>query len=159
MGECGMRNLTDQQLKELSAGLDAGQELKDIKLSPSPNKKPRNNEETRTQRAVMKWWSWAHKVFHVDECLLHSVPNGGFRNVVTASIMKAEGQRRGVFDLKLNVARRGAHGLWLEMKSEKGVLSPEQIAFSDAVVKQGYMTAVAHSYQDAVQIICDYLTE
>ncbi len=71
--------------------------------------------------------------------------------------MKAEGQVSGVFDLKLNVARHGAHGLWLEMKAARGVLSPEQIEFSTAMAAQGYRVEVAHSSNQAIDILTAYL--
>lgn len=149
---------TDAQLKAISDGLDAGKELKDIVVPPAPLKKARNNEESRAQRQVIRWWDLAgcrvHKLSHT---LLHSVPNGGFRSVVTASIMKAEGQKRGVFDLKLNVCRQGKAGLWVEMKAANGILSREQKEFMLAVEQQGYATAVCRTAFDAIDTIEKYL--
>jgi len=152
--------LTDQQLRELSAGLDSGKTIHEIKLTPRPPKKKRNNEESRQQRAFFMWWNLvgANK-FKLHPCLMHSVPNGGFRSVVTASIMKAEGQRRGVYDIKLNVARGIYHGAWIEMKAEKGVLSDDQNTFSDAVIEQGYFTAVCYTADQAMQCITKYLNQ
>lgn len=120
-------------------------------------RKPRSQEESRAQRAVIVWWNNHHADFGLPACLLHSVPNGGFRSVVTASIMKAEGQRRGVFDIKLNVARSRFHGLWVEMKAEKGILSGEQNEFMDAVEKQGYCVSVCRSATQAIEKIIHYL--
>lgn len=126
---------------------------------PKKERKKRDDEESRNQRELIKWWEIVgHKKHGLPVCLFHSVPNGGFRNVITASIMKAEGQRRGVFDLKLNVRRGGFSGLWLEMKSSVGRLSVEQIEFQESVKKQGYATAVCRSWQDAVDVIEGYLT-
>lgn len=126
-------------------------------LPPRIPKKKRNNEESVAQRAVMNWWAHVHRLFGLPECVLHSVPNGGFRSVVTASIMKAEGQKRGVFDLKLNVARGPYHGLWLEMKARDGVLSPHQKEFQKAMEEQGYQCDVAWSSFEAINIVTGYL--
>lgn len=137
------------QLKALSQGQP---------LPPPLPRKKRSQEESRAQRSVIRWWHQFHKTFGIPRCALHSVPNGGFRSVVTASIMKAEGQVRGVFDLKLNVARGRKHGLWLEMKAAKGVLSADQIEFGDAMRGQGYQVCVAHSARQAVDILTTYIT-
>jgi hypothetical protein len=73
--------------------------------------------------------------------------------------MKAEGQRRGVFDIKVNVPRNGSAGLWLEMKAAKGRLSPDQKEFQKAVEEQGYKTAVCFSSFEAINFITTYLTK
>lgn len=130
-------------------------------LGPRPKEVPKrkmSQEESRAQRAVVNWWAYSYHQLGVPIECLHSVPNGGFRSVVTASIMKAEGQRRGVFDLKLNVARQGFHGLWLEMKAANGVLSPEQKVFMRVMDEQGYCTAVCRSAREAIDKITHYLT-
>jgi hypothetical protein len=59
----------------------------------------------------------------------YAVPNGGYRNIYVARKLKAEGVKAGVADLCLPAARRGYHGLYLEMKSEEGVATKEQKAF------------------------------
>lgn len=139
----------------LIENMKTGAPVSDLKTTPP--KKPRSQEESRSQRTVISWWAQCHGQFGLSRCVLHSVPNGGFRNVVTASIMKAEGQVRGVFDLKLNVARSGYHGAWLEMKAEKGGLSPDQKKFMAAMDKEGYKTGVAYSSREAIYFFTTYL--
>lgn len=146
------RRYTKSDLALLAAnGLDA----------PLPEPKPRKkrkNEESLSQIAVFRWWHRVHAIdFNLPEIVMHSVPNGGFRGIITATIMKREGQQRGVFDIKLNVARKGFHGLWLEMKAEKGQLSEAQLAFSKAMFDQNYLCAVSHSTEHAIQTIKEYL--
>jgi hypothetical protein len=153
-----MRNLSEKNLAELSAGIDAGKRYNEIKLTPPKPKKPRNNEESRSQRNFFRWWNLVcFSEFKLPRTVIHSVPNGGFRNIVTASIMKAEGQSAGVFDVKVNVARNGYHGAWLEFKAEKGVLSNDQKQFKLNMEDQGYFTAVVYNYDQAVKIVTDYL--
>lgn len=142
-------NLNLRELKE--QGLSA-------KLTPNP-KKPRNNEESREQRYLFKWWrNNAMPRFGLNPIVMHSIPNGGFRNIVTASIMKAEGQAPGVFDVKLNVARKGAHGFWLEMKAQDGDTSDSQDDFREEMTRQGYWCCVCHSADEAIEAITNYLT-
>lgn len=149
---------SDVQLKAISDGLDAGKKLDEIVVPPYEKKKTMNNEESRAQKHVVRWWDlMGCRTHNLSHTLLHSVPNGGFRSVITASIMKAEGQRRGVMDLKLNVARNGYHGMWLEMKAANGVLSAEQIEFKRAVSQQGYHVEVCHSAVEAISAIEKYL--
>lgn len=121
-------------------------------------RKARSNEESQAQRHFILWWEIVGcRKFKLPACLLHSVPNGGFRNKITASIMKAEGQKRGVFDLKLNVARAQFHGLWIEMKTKDGVLSEHQELFKAAVNQQGYLAVVCRSAEAAQRRVEDYL--
>jgi hypothetical protein len=47
--------------------------------------------------------------------LLYAVPNGGDRNLRVPRKLKAEGVMAGVADLCLPAARRGYHGLYLEI--------------------------------------------
>jgi hypothetical protein len=123
---------------------------------PKERKKP-GNEESRIQRAVIQWWALAHKAFGVREFLLFAIPNGGRRDVITASIMKAEGVRRGTSDLFLAVPMCGRHGLWIEMKAPDGVLKPEQKTFQDEVAGLGYAVSVCRSFNEAMNLITDYL--
>lgn len=124
---------------------------------PKERKKP-SREESIIQQNVIRWWRVVHHSFGCAEILLFSVPNGGFRHVITAAILKAEGARKGVADLFLAVPRRGIPGLFIEMKRPKGVRSPEQIAFLAAVSQQGYDARCCYSYDEAVATITAYLT-
>ena len=59
---------------------------------------------------------------------LHAVPNGlAASSVIAAAKMKRQGMTKGIPDVCLPVARRGAHGLYIELKrKDGGKLSPEQ---------------------------------
>lgn len=89
--------------------------------------------------------------------LLFAVPNGGKRGYREACIMKHEGVRAGVPDLFLAVARAGYHGLFLELKTEKGKLSEAQVEMLARLAKQKYFTVVARSCGEAVDAIQKYL--
>jgi len=77
--------------------------------------------------------------------------------VVRANRMKAEGMRDGVSDLFLSVPNKQYHGLYLEMKSAEGRVSPAQKEFMEDARKFGYDCVVAHSADEAREAITNYL--
>lgn len=89
---------------------------------------------------------------------LYAIPNGGKRDVVTATRLKAEGVTAGVSDLCLPAARRGYHGLYIEMKRPAGGrVSKEQRDWLAYLETEGYMTAVCHTWPEAARVIARYL--
>lgn len=52
--------------------------------------------------------------------MLYHVPNEGKRNPAAGARLVAEGLKRGVPDICLPVARGGCHGLYIELKRERG---------------------------------------
>jgi hypothetical protein len=72
-------------------------------------------------------------------------------------IAGAEGVRAGVPDLCLPVARKGYHGLYLELKVGRNTISDLQEQWIDALREQGYFVDVAWGWQAAAQVIADYL--
>jgi uncharacterized protein YecT (DUF1311 family) len=61
--------------------------------------------------------------------------------------------------LCLPVARGQYHGLYLELKSAGGRLQESQRAWLDELNKQGYKAATAFGFNEARQVIEDYLNE
>ena len=88
--------------------------------------------------------------------LLFSIPNGGFRSKRTGARMKRTGLKAGVLDLFLLCARGIYHGLWIEMKSEKGIVQKNQKAWHDTLRAQGYQVSVCRGCESAVRIIREY---
>ncbi len=124
---------------------------------PPPPRKRAKNEESQIQQAVIKWWAVVHQSFGIPEILLFSIPNGGWRSVVTATILKREGLRKGASDLFLAVKRGGFAGLFIEMKKSDGYLSEDQKEFQCEVTRQGYAAYACYSYDEAVKLITGYL--
>jgi L-lactate utilization protein LutB len=52
---------------------------------------------------------------------------------------------------------RGYHGLYIEMKSSTGKLTPAQQAFMEAVIKEGFRADVCRSAEEATKIIEEYI--
>lgn len=114
--------------------------------------------EHTEQVTLMQWWQLACRGFGIPEPLLFAIPNGGQRNVIVASKLKAEGVRAGVPDLFLAVARHGGHGLFIEMKKAKGgVPSDKQKTMLAQLDDNGYATAICHGWIEAKTTIENYL--
>ena len=117
------------------------------KLGVKRRAKPRELERPH-QVALIKWVRTV-KDTHPVLKLLYAVPNGGDRNLRVARKLKAEGVLAGVADLCLPAARRGYHGLYLEMKSEEGVTTKEQKEFLCGVSAEGYCAVIAQGVDEA----------
>lgn len=110
-------------------------------------------------QAALFCWANLNKHIHPELALMFSVPNGGLRSTKTASRMKAEGVRPGVPDIFLPVARGNYHGLFIEMKNERGHVTAEQRKWLNDLRAQGYAVEVCFSWEAAVNILCVYLVQ
>jgi hypothetical protein len=117
------------------------------KLGVKRRAKPRELERVH-QVALIKWVRTVRDIYPVLK-LLYAVPNGGKRNLRVARKLKAEGVLAGVADLCLPAARRGYHGLYLEMKSDEGVATEEQKEFLRGVSGEGYCAVIAQGVDEA----------
>ena len=90
------------------------------------------------------------KIFHI--------PNGGKRNIQTAMRLKLEGVKPGVPDLFLPVARRGYHGLFIEMKRIKGgSLSASQKDWKAWLAEEHFAWVRANGFEHAKKLLKGYL--
>lgn len=113
--------------------------------------------EHRMQVNLFKWAKLAEKGLP-EVRWMFAVPNGGARNVIVASKLKAEGVKRGVPDVMLPVSRGGYHGLWIELKAGKNRTSAEQDDWIAALLRAGYLVQVVwDEWQEAQAIIERYL--
>lgn len=91
--------------------------------------------------------------------LLYHVPNGGSRHKAEAGRLRAEGVKAGVPDLCLPVARGQYHGLYIELKRQRGGrTSNHQSEWLDALSAQGYKAALCYGWEQAAGTIIEYLT-
>lgn len=115
--------------------------------------------EQQEQIALIKW-AELNSGKHPELSLLFHIPNGGKRNAREAAIFKAAGVKKGVPDLCLPVAKRGYHGLYIEMKRLKGgAAQPPQIRWARDLEKQGYAVALCHGWREAVEVLEEYLND
>lgn len=108
--------------------------------------------ETRLQIDLV---SWIRKAY--PKLLFTSTQAGDRRSVIAAMMMKRMGYTPGTPDLIVFHASAGWNGLLLELKTEKGVLSPSQIAFRDVAESEGYKYKVAYGLDEAQAIIKEYV--
>ena len=90
--------------------------------------------------------------------LLYAIPNGGKRAIKTAIALKAQGVKSGVPDMCLPVARGEYHGLYIELKRQKGgTVSEAQKSWITALAEQGYKAVVCKGAEEAIGTIKEYL--
>ena len=131
-----------------------GGEAKCGKNSTLPLPVPTEAEE---QIALFEWAALQSGRFP-ELALLYHVPNGGSRNKIEAARLRAQGVKSGVPDLCLPVARGGNHGLYIELKRQRGGrIGEEQVRWINGLLKQGYAAAICKGWQEAADVIIDYL--
>jgi hypothetical protein len=102
-------------------------------------------------------WAKAQSSKYPQLTIMFAIPNGGKRNIVTATKLKAEGVKSGVPDIFLAYPSLHAHGLFIEMKSPNGKVSTNQREWIGALSASGYMCSVCYSFDEAKKVICEYL--
>lgn len=113
--------------------------------------------EEQEQVAVFQWVELMMNRYPDLRWLIH-IPNGGYRAKSEAVRFKRAGVKKGVSDLFLPVARKGYHGLWIEMKRRKGGrLSPEQKEWIDGMFQQGYLAVRCDGADEAIGMLERYL--
>lgn len=111
----------------------------------------RSNSESAEQIAIMKWLDLKGiPAFHI--------PNGGKRNLVEAVKFKQLGVKPGVPDLFIPVARKGHHGVFIEVKRDKrSYLTENQQFWVEELTKQGYLVHVAYGAEQAIRVVSEYM--
>lgn len=106
---------------------------------------PTEHEE---QREFVKWFRQSFKGVRI-----FAIPNGGARNIATATRLKVEGVSAGVPDLYIP-----AWKLWLEMKRQKGGrLDPAQKDWIDYLETCGDMVLICKGAEHAKESILAYV--
>ncbi len=90
--------------------------------------------------------------------MIFAIPNGGKRSPRVGAELRREGVRPGVPDLFLPVPLNKYHGLFIELKTEKGVLSKQQEIWKDSLREQGYKVEICRGLESAQKAINNYLT-
>lgn len=112
--------------------------------------------EEKEQIMLFQWAEIA--VLNYPELeLMYHVPNEGKRSKITGSRFKHMGLKSGVPDIILPVAHGGYIGLAVEMKYGRGTLTENQRKWLDLMKRNGHMTAVCYSFDEAKKVIVDYL--
>lgn len=111
--------------------------------------------ESAEQIAFVQWCRL--KGYPYDR--IYAVENEGKKSPQAGSRAKQMGKRAGVSDLFLPVARSWYHGMYIEMKSDKGKVSDAQQQFIDEVRAEGYAAFVCYGRDEAIKAITEYCKE
>lgn len=110
------------------------------------------------EQACLFRWAGYQMAAMPELGLLHAIPNGGKRGKAEAARMKAGGVKAGVPDMCLPVSRGTYHGLYIELKRQQGGrVSEAQTWWLDKLRDQGYAAFVCYGWEEAAQVLQDYL--
>lgn len=111
--------------------------------------------EHAEQAALVKWYR-AQYPYHA--WALAAWPNGGWRNKITAAMLKAEGVQPGMPDLFLSIPVAPYHGLYIEMKRRggKGRVTEPQRVMQKKLAEVGYCVRVCRGFDEAKAAIERY---
>jgi hypothetical protein len=118
--------------------------------------KRRNAQPEAIEQAKVIAWARANERNYPYLWMLHSSLNGLKRTKNAQGKAKAQGMLSGVPDLFMPVAIGNSKGLYIEMKSAKGRISPEQSKFLKAASDFGYSCFICYSAVDAIDKIKGY---
>lgn len=107
----------------------------------------------QVQQIILFDWIRNNKL---DDFIFH-VANERRCSPQHGAVLKRMGVMAGVADVIVARASRSWNGMFLEMKSENGRISPAQSKFMASMHREGYATLVAYSGQEAIYHIQDYL--
>jgi hypothetical protein len=113
-----------------------------------------NQIEHNMQVACVRWFKYEY-----PKVVIMSIPNGGARNARVGAKLKAEGTLAGAPDLFIMSAKKGFHGLFVEMKTEIGVQQASQKEFEEKSREENYKYCVCRSFEQFTQIVEEYLRE
>jgi len=103
--------------------------------------------ESQEQQGFVTWF----RLKYPDVLIFH-IPNGGYRNIVTAQRFKKEGVVAGIPDLLIP-----KYHIWIEMKTLKGKLSPEQVEMHRYLRAIGDTVVVGYGAEDASRKIMELM--
>lgn len=117
----------------------------------------RDPSEAEEQATLFHWARMQEKKYP-ELALMFHIPNGGLRSKSEAARFKKQGVKAGIPDICLPCARGGRHGLFIELKKlTGGKTSKEQKEWIAALQNAGYAVSVCHGWEDASELILDYL--
>ena len=114
--------------------------------------------ESALQQQCLKWFAFQYPKL-AESGLLFSIPNGANKTIAQAMKFKREGLVSGIPDLMLAVPKGIYHGLFIEMKSNKGKPSANQIKMIGKLRDQYYYVDIINSFEQFTSLINKYLAQ
>lgn len=112
--------------------------------------------EDKIQAEIIQW-SYKESKNTPELWMLYHVPNGGWRGYAQGMRFKALGVKSGYPDLALDVARREYHGLRMEVKTDKGVVSDNQKEWHRRLKAEGYFVVTVRTAEEGIEILKEYI--
>ena len=109
-----------------------------------------NKTEAGEQEVVIDYCA----LFRID--IVH-IPNEGKRSATYGAKLKRTGLRKGFPDLFIPAARKGYHGLFIELKRDRNSMpTAEQLAWIGKLNTNGYYATVCYGAAAAIEEIKKY---
>ncbi len=127
--------------------------------------KPNEALEMKNRCPLEEWeqsqvirWKRANQIRFPELQLLHASMNGIRVSTGLRTKMKKQGLEPGFPDLMLDVARRGYHGLRIELKRlQGGTIGVDQKRVMAQLKAEGYFVEICRGHKAAIDLICWYL--
>jgi hypothetical protein len=119
-------------------------------------KRSHGNGEHNIQVSCVNWFRYQYPYLSK---VLFAIPNGSWRDKITAKNLKDEGVTSGVADLILLKGNKHYGGLCIEMKTPQGKQSPAQKEWQEEAEKNGSKYVICHSIYEFIKEIKSYLHE
>lgn len=109
--------------------------------------------EADEQEAVVQYCAYAG----ID--VIH-IPNEGKRSAWYGAKLRAVGLKSGVPDLFIPAARKGFHGLFIEMKRDgKAKPTRAQLEWNMKLNSAGYRAVICYGAAEAIRVLQEYFAE
>lgn len=108
--------------------------------------------EAQEQKQLIQWCRTDPRL----QYLFH-IPNESVGGQGWLTRNRQMGVKSGVPDLFYPVPLHGYHGMFIEMKAEKGRASPAQKRWIQALESLGYKCVIAHGWEEAKNALEEYL--
>ena len=127
-------------------------ELSDYLALQNKRKRPHRSEEADIQISVVAWLKAKY-----PDVLFTMSPAGVKMSIGQAVKMKKMGYRSGTPDLLIDRAVGRWHGLRVEIKTDMGIASPEQLQWQRKATAEGYCSLITRGLNKTKEAIQDYL--
>lgn len=105
--------------------------------------------ESQLQKSCVRWFRLTY-----PKLMIFAIPNGGKRNIVTATIQKAEGVLPGVADLQ--VLFHDGKSLFIEMKTKTGQ-TDNQKQFEQYCIEHGHKYMICKTLDEFMGSVSEFI--
>lgn len=145
----------DEYNRRVMNGLISGKPVAQRKGKQTKPELP-HMTEAQIQIQCINWFRQQYRCLYNAGKLVH-IANERNCSQRQGKELKDMGVRKGIPDLCLFMARKGKHGLFIEMKAPNRYPRPEQKAMMKTLTEEGYMCVVCRSLDEFRDIINNYL--